>query len=172
MIFRNGFVHANYVVPLHVRNYAVPERKDALMTSMRTQKMLRSSKEVVLAAAGLTLATSTGPAAAYVSRNGKCESGEFCLYYYKRSTPSSVSDFGFDVSNYGDHQPSYYEFKRPGRGKGACVKNNAIGVWNRTGTEVAVYELRNYNDDGVVMVIRSGFSGDLIPTLQNNNASH
>lgn len=139
---------------------------------MRLRKIVRLGLAAILMTGGLALAAPAGTAEAYVSRNGKCEVGEFCLYYLGRSIPSSVSDFGFSVTNYGDSQPSCYEFKGPGPGQSQCVKNNAIGYWNRTNKPVTVFVLRNYNSEDGEQTVTAGASGNLASYLRDNNASH
>ena len=82
------------------------------------------------------------PASA-AGRDGVCNSGEFC-YYYNSGEEGSISDFTDSLDDYGATQPTCYEFKGAGNGKGVCVKNNAASVWNRTGKKVRVYFNSNY----------------------------
>jgi peptidoglycan hydrolase-like amidase len=109
-----------------------------------------------------------GPASA-ASRDGVCDSGEFC-YYFNSGEAGSVSDFTTSMDDYGTTQPSCYEFKGAGAGQGVCVKNNAASVWNRTGQTVRVYF--NSNFAGASQDFASGAKGNLNATLKNNNASH
>jgi peptidoglycan hydrolase-like amidase len=109
-----------------------------------------------------------GPASA-ASRDGVCDSGEFC-YYFNSGEAGSVSDFTTSLDDYGTTQPSCYEFRGAGAGKGVCVKNNAASVWNRTGQTVRVYF--NSNFAGASQDFASGAKGNLNATLKNNNASH
>ncbi|MDQ3577771.1 MAG: peptidase inhibitor family I36 protein [Actinomycetota bacterium] len=51
----------------------------------------------------------TSTATAATPRDGHCEVGKFCLYYGS-SLGGSVSDFNGSISNYGDSQPTCYEF--------------------------------------------------------------
>ncbi|SNR24523.1 SpoIID/LytB domain-containing protein [Actinomadura mexicana] len=108
------------------------------------------------------------PASA-ATRNGDCETGEFC-YYFNSGNQGSVSDFTGSVADYGTAQPSCYDFKGPGNGKGACIKNAAASVWNKSGETVRVY----YNSDygGSYQDFKAGAKGDLNATLKNQNASH
>src|SRR4051812_9489805 len=92
----------------------------------------------VLAASGLSVAVPATSASAATARNGVCEAGEFCLYYFSNKA-GSVSDFSASVSNYGSSQPTCYEFRGAGVGQGECVKNNAMSVWNRSSRAVTVY---------------------------------
>ena len=51
----------------------------------------------------------------------------------------SVSDFTGSIGDYGTTQPSCYDFKGAGAGKGKCIKNAAASVWNRSSQTVRVY---------------------------------
>ena len=120
---------------------------------------------VVAAAATLTLAT---PASA-ASRDGVCDSGEFC-YYFNSDEAGSISDFTGSIPDYGTTQPSCYEFRGAGNGQGLCVKNNAASVWNRSSKTVRVYFNSNYG--GTYQSFAAGAKGNLNSTLKNENASH
>ncbi|GAB3463747.1 CHAP domain-containing protein [Kineococcus endophyticus] len=119
-----------------------------------------------LLAAG-TLAVSA-PAQAAV-RDGACNAGEFCLYF-NSGQQGSVSDFTGSISDYGATQPSCYEFRGTGTGKGKCVKNNAASAWNRTGKPVTVFFNSGYGGAG--QKIAAGAKAKLNATLKNENASH
>ena len=121
-----------------------------------------------LAIGGGMAAIVAAPAEA-AARNGKCEAGEFC-YYYNSGNKGSVSDFKGSVADYGAKQPSCYEFKGSGAGKGRCIKNDAASVWNRTNKTVRVYYNSNYG--GKYQDFKPGAKGNLNATLKNNNASH
>jgi len=82
----------------------------------------------------------------------------------------SLSDFSSSVANYGDSQPSCYEFKGGGESRGTCMKNDAASVENRTGRSVTVYYNSGYK--GESQVIADGESVNLNATLKNQNASH
>lgn len=120
---------------------------------------------LTITAPNMTVAT---PAHAAV-RDGRCDSGEFC-YYHNSNEAGSVSDFTTSIADYGTKQPSCYDFKGAGAGKGRCVKNNAAAVWNRTSQPVTVYFNSNYG--GAHQSFAAGAKGDLNATLKNNNASH
>ena len=122
---------------------------------------------VAMMVGGAVLIPATTASAA--ARNGKCEAGEFC-YYYNSGNKGSVSDFKGSVADYGAKQPSCYEFKGSGAGKGRCIKNDAASVWNRTGKTVRVYFNSNYK--GKYQDFKAGAKGNLNSTLKNNNASH
>ena len=98
---------------------------------------------VALMGALISVTFGTGSASAALARNGVCESGEFCLYF-NSNQQGSVSDFTTSIPDYGDDQPSCYEFKSAGNGQGMCVKNNAAAVWNRTSGPVTVYYNSGY----------------------------
>jgi hypothetical protein len=131
---------------------------------------IRKSLAVIGAALAVTtsILSAASPASA-ASRDGDCDSGEFC-YYYNSNQEGSISDFSESVEDYGTTQPSCYEFKGAGNGQGVCVKNNAASVWNRTGKTVRVY----FNSDfgGSSQSFADGAKGNLNATLKNNNASH
>src|SRR4051794_26625573 len=122
---------------------------------------------LAIAVASPALAASTPAFAA--SRDGRCDSGEFC-YYFNSDQAGAVSDFAASVSDYGTSQPGCYDFKGAGNGKGTCVKNNAASVWNRTAKMVRVYFNSGY--DGASQDFGAGAKGNLNATLKNENASH
>jgi murein DD-endopeptidase MepM/ murein hydrolase activator NlpD len=114
-------------------------------------------------------ATALMAPASAATRNGTCESGEFC-YYFNSNNQGSVSDFTGSIADYGTTQPSCYDFKGAGNGKGKCVKNNAASVWNRSSKTVRVYFNSNYG--GSYQDFKAGAKGNLNGTLKNQNASH
>jgi murein DD-endopeptidase MepM/ murein hydrolase activator NlpD len=134
--------------------------------------MKKLSKALTVAAATFALATPalvlSSPAEA-AGRDGKCNSGEFC-YYFNSGEKGSISDFTASMSDYGATQPSCYEFKGAGNGKGKCVKNNAASVWNRTSKTVRVFFNSGYG--GAHQDFAAGAKGNLSAKLKNNNASH
>ena len=121
----------------------------------------------IIAAAATMLATATPAFAA--SRDGVCNTGEFC-YYYNSGEAGSISDFTGSIADYGTTQPSCYDFKGAGNGKGLCVKNNAASVWNRSSKTVRVYFNSGYA--GAHQDFAAGAKGNLNATLKNQNASH
>jgi hypothetical protein len=116
---------------------------------------------------GVSMGAATANAA--TARNGSCEAGEFCLYY-NSDHAGSVSDFTTSVPDYGDEQPSCYDFKGAGNGKGLCVKNEAASVWNRTSGPVTVYFNSGYA--GPRQTIAAGGKVNLNSELKNENAAH
>ena len=121
----------------------------------------------IIAAAATMMATATPAFAA--SRDGVCDTGEFC-YYFNSGEAGSISDFTGSISDYGTTQPSCYDFKGAGNGKGNCVKNNAASVWNRSSKTVRVYFNSGYA--GAHQDFAPGAKGNLNATLKNQNASH
>lgn len=130
---------------------------------------LRKALTVVGAAVAITAPLLTASPAFATARNGVCESGEFCYYYFP-GQDGSLSDFTESVANYGTTEPTCYDFKGPGSGQGTCIKNNAMSVWNRSSRTVTVY----FNSDfgGTHQDITPGQAIDLSAALTNNNASH
>jgi hypothetical protein len=132
-----------------------------------TRGLVRAAIAVVGAAMLVAIGSQT-PAAA-TARNGVCEAGEICFYYYMNLT-GSVSDFTGPLDNYGNSQPSCYEFRTPGLpGYGTCMKNNAESVWNRTSRYAHVYFNSGYC--GRFDIVAANASRNLSITF-NNNASH
>ncbi|USX48986.1 peptidase inhibitor family I36 protein [Lentzea sp. HUAS12] len=131
--------------------------------------MLKKFTFVALMGALVSASFGAGVANAATERNGSCESGEFCLYY-NSDQAGSVSDFAGSIADYGDSQPSCYEFKSAGNGQGVCVKNNAASVWNKTSKAVTVFYNSNYG--GAKQTFAAGAKGNLKAELKNENASH
>ncbi|GIH16883.1 hypothetical protein Raf01_50550 [Rugosimonospora africana] len=138
------------------------------MTVRRRAALTSLFAAIVLVLSGALL-TAPASAAAAASRDGVCDSGEFC-YYYNSGELGSVSDFTGSVSDYGTTEPSCYDFKGAGAGQGLCVKNNAASVWNRSSQTVRVYYNSGYA--GSYQDFAAGAKGNLNATLKNNNASH
>ncbi len=126
-----------------------------------------TAASAALAVGGVVLAAASPASAA--GRDGVCQTGEFC-YYFNSNNKGSVSDFTGSVANYANKQPSCYDFKGPGNGKGKCIKNEAASVWNRSSKTVRVYFNSNYG--GAYQDFRPGARGNLETGLKNQNASH
>ncbi|TMR09134.1 cell surface protein [Nonomuraea zeae] len=120
-----------------------------------------------MALGGAVLATAAPASAA--SRDGVCDTGEFC-YYFNSDNQGSISDFTTSVDDYATTQPSCYDFKGAGAGKGTCIKNSAASVWNRSTKTVRVYFNSGYS--GTYQDFAAGAKGNLNATLKNQNASH
>ncbi|WP_205719774.1 peptidase inhibitor family I36 protein, partial [Actinomadura geliboluensis] len=131
------------------------------------RRTARLIPRVVAAAAAMAVGGAVllpaSPASA-ASRNGVCESGEFC-YYFNSDNAGSVSDFTGSIADYGTTQPSCYDFKGTGNGKGQCIKNQAASVWNRSTKTVRVYYNSNYG--GTYQDFKAGAKGNLNSSLKN-----
>ena len=136
---------------------------------VNTKTRIHAALVAAAIALGGAYTVGTASVAQAAARNGVCEAGEFC-YYFNSNQQGSVSDFTGSLANYGDKQPSCYEFKGAGKGQGKCIKNKAASVWNRSGQTVRVYFNSNYG--GTYQSIAPGAKVNLISTLKNNNASH
>ncbi|WP_176611480.1 SpoIID/LytB domain-containing protein [Actinomadura sp. WMMB 499] len=137
--------------------------------STRTVRLLARLVAVAVAAVVGGAVIVPAPPAAAAARNGVCEDGEFC-YYFNSGNKGSLSDFTGSVGDYGTEQPSCYEYKGPGNGKGKCIKNDAASAWNRSNKTVRVYYNSNYG--GTYQDFKPGAKGNLNSTLKNQNASH
>ncbi|MEU6407658.1 peptidase inhibitor family I36 protein [Microbispora sp. NPDC046933] len=135
---------------------------------MGTLDKILTTAAAAVVLGGAVLATAS-PASAAV-RDGVCDSGEFC-YYFNSGNQGSLSDFTGSVGDYGTRQPSCFDFKGPGTGKGKCVKNAAASVWNRSSKTVRVYFNSNYGGS-VYQDFAPGAKGNLKAGLKNQNASH
>jgi murein DD-endopeptidase MepM/ murein hydrolase activator NlpD len=134
---------------------------------MRTLNTILTAATAVTALGGAVLATATPASAA--ARDGICDSGEFC-YYYNSDHAGSLSDFTGSLGDYGTEQPSCYDFKGAGAGKGLCIKNEAASAWNRSTKTVRVYYNSGYT--GSYQDFAPGAKTNLNTTLKNQNASH
>ncbi|MEU6711469.1 SpoIID/LytB domain-containing protein [Nonomuraea sp. NPDC046802] len=136
---------------------------------LRTVRLISrlAAATAAMALGGTVLATASPALAA--DRDGVCQTGEFC-YYFNSNNQGSVSDFTSSVSDYATTQPSCYDFKGAGAGKGKCIKNSAASVWNRSSKTVRVYFNSGYS--GTYQDFAAGAKGNLNATLKNQNASH
>ncbi|MEV4892597.1 SpoIID/LytB domain-containing protein [Nonomuraea sp. NPDC055795] len=135
---------------------------------MTTLTRILTAATAAMALGGTVLATAAPASAA--NRNGVCETGEFC-YYFNSNNQGSVSDFTGSVGDYATKQPSCFDFKGPGAGKGKCIKNSAASVWNRSAKTVRVY-FNSGHTGSKFQDFAAGTRGNLNPTLKNQNASH
>jgi murein DD-endopeptidase MepM/ murein hydrolase activator NlpD len=134
---------------------------------MKALNKILAVTTAAMALGGGVLVTASPASAA--GRNGVCETGEFC-YYFNSGNKGSVSDFTGSVADYATTQPTCYDFKGAGAGKGKCVKNSAASVWNRSSKTVRVYFNSNYS--GTYQDFKAGAKGNLKAGLKNQNASH
>lgn len=116
---------------------------------------------------GMALAASPSASAA-TSKNGVCETGEFCVYYNSNHAGSMV-DLGSSVKDYGTGS-GCVKFVSAGAGRGQCIKNNAASVWNREAAAVTVFYKSGYA--GSIDAIASGSKVNLKSTIKNENAGH
>lgn len=132
---------------------------------------IRATVLAAIAAVVASLFVGLAGSAQAATRNGACESGEFC-YSYNSDFAGSVSDHGAQLGDYGSTTPSCYTFRTAGKaGYGQCIKNNAASVWNRTAKTIRVYYNSNYS--GKYVDVASGVKRNLAGTaLYNQNASH
>ncbi|MFI7703206.1 peptidase inhibitor family I36 protein [Nonomuraea sp. NPDC049480] len=134
---------------------------------MTTLTRILTAATAAMTLGGTVLAAATPASAA--NRDGICQSGEFC-YYFNSNNQGSVSDFIGSIDDYDTTQPSCYDYKGPGAGKGKCIKNAAASVWNRSSKTVRVYY--NSGHTGTYQDFAPGAKGNLKPALKNQNASH
>ena len=134
---------------------------------MTTLTRILTAATAAMALGGTVLATAAPASAA--SRDGICDTGEFC-YYFNSNNQGSVSDFTASIDDYNTTQPTCYDFKGAGEGKGKCIKNAAASVWNRSSKPVRVYFNSGYT--GTYQDFAAGAKGNLNASLKNQNASH
>ncbi|MFC5835874.1 peptidase inhibitor family I36 protein [Nonomuraea insulae] len=134
---------------------------------MRTLTRILSAATAAMALGGTALATAAPASAA--DRDGICQTGEFC-YYFNSNNQGSVSDFTGSVADYSTTQPTCYDFKSTGAGKGKCIKNSAASAWNNSTKTVRVYFNSGYT--GTYQDFAPGAKANLNSTLKNQNASH
>ncbi|MEV0588643.1 peptidase inhibitor family I36 protein [Nonomuraea sp. NPDC050310] len=134
---------------------------------MRMRTRIFTAASAALALGGAVLGAASPASAA--NRDGVCDPGEFC-YYFNSNNQGSVSDFTGSIADYATTQPTCYDFKGPGAGKGQCIKNSAASVWNRSSKTVRVYF--NTGHAGSYQDFGAGARGNLNSTLKNQNASH
>lgn len=98
--------------------------------------MLRTTRAVgsVIAAAALTVAGFAGTASAATENNGRCETGEFCLYQHD-DYRGGVHDFiGWDSNHYNDYWYGTTSSVRKGasslRNK---VRSCTVRLWSEAG---------------------------------------
>ena len=99
---------------------------------MRTKSAL-----VAFGAALLSTAAVGVPAAHADAQDGRCEVGEFCLYFNSGQQGSMV-DMTNGHKNYGSGSDCI-KFITAGAGRGRCVKNDAASGWNRENAAVTVF---------------------------------
>ena len=132
-----------------------------------SRKLARTVVAGALAAVAVVV---SAPAASAAARDGRCDNNEFCLYWGGGSSVTSLSDFAASLGNYGETQPTCYEFKTPGLpGYGECIKNNAVKACNLRSRAVRVY-FNSYHQGPYDTIPAESCHGLSITFL--NNASH
>lgn len=106
----------------------------------------RAARAVAIVGAVVGLAVPLAGTAHATARDGHCDDGEFCLFYYPVGVSGgAVSDFAVgNIPNLGPTQPTCYEFRGGGTGSGLCVWRNARSAQNRTDHDVRVFTNVNY----------------------------
>ncbi|WP_103339899.1 peptidase inhibitor family I36 protein [Amycolatopsis sp. CA-126428] len=118
-------------------------------TKVRRSGGSRTARMVAVVGAVVGLAIPlAGTAHASGARDGVCDDGEFCLFYYPTGVSGgAVSDFAVaDIPNLGPTQPTCYEFRGTLTGHGLCVWRNARSAQNRTGHNVRVFTNVDYKN--------------------------
>ncbi len=124
---------------------------------------LRVARRVAVVGAVVGLAVPlAGTAHATAARDGHCDDGEFCLFYFPTGVShGAVSDFAVgNIPSLGPTQPTCYEFRGTEAGHGQCVWQNARSARNRTGHDVRVFTNVNYTSTSDLFTA-NGQQGDL-----------
>ena len=126
-------------------------------------------RKTALMAVGAALLTTAAfaPSALAAGQDGRCEPGEFCLYFNSGQEGSMV-DMSNGHKDYGAGA-NCIEFITAGAGRGRCVKNNAASGWNREDFAVTVFYKSGWS--GAIDTFVSGERANLTKT-KNENASH
>lgn len=104
------------------------------------------SKKLLAGVFAALFVTVAAPTASAAGRDGVCNDNEFCLYHFS-NWAGSLSDFTGNVPDYGDSQPTCYEFKKPSAaGYLECVKNNAASACNTFDRDIRVYFNSGYRN--------------------------
>ena len=130
---------------------------------MRTKSALFALSSALLCSAVLAV-----PSAHAAARDGRCESGEFCLYFNSGQAGSMV-DMTNGHKDYGSATATCVKFITAGAGRNECVKNHAASAWNRESTAVTVFYKSNWA--GAIDAVVAGARANLTLT-KNQNAGH
>lgn len=122
---------------------------------------------LAVAVAAVTIAGSAAPATAdqgakhrrATGKNGICEVGELCLYYFQNYQGPVLDLYLSDYNFSDDHFP----------GTGTLADNNTESFWNRDTYTWRVYT--GANGSGSVGCIRPGAFGNLSTTFRNTISS-
>ena len=104
---------------------------------MRTKSALFALSSALLCSAVLAV-----PSAQAAAQDGRCEAGEFCLYFNSGQAGSMV-DMTNGHKDYGTGG-ACIKFITAGAGRNQCVKNHAASAWNRESTAVTVFYKSNW----------------------------
>ena len=104
--------------------------------------MKTKSALVAVGATLLSTAALAAPAAHADPQDGRCEVGEFCLYFNSGQDGSMV-DMSHGHTDYGSGANCIQSITA-GAGRGRCVKNNAASGWNREDAAVTVFYKSNW----------------------------
>ena len=129
---------------------------------MRTKSAL-----IAFGAALASTAAVAVPSAYADAQDGRCEVGEFCLYFNSGQAGSMV-DMTNGHKNYGSGSDCI-KFITAGAGRGRCVKNNAASAWNREQAAVAVFFYSGWS--GRIDTFVEDERKNLVNT-KNENAGH
>ena len=127
----------------------------------------KTKTAMIAVGAALLSGAVLAPSALAAGQDGRCEAGEFCLYFNSGQAGSMV-DMAGGKKDYGSGA-NCIQFVTAGAGRGQCVKNHAASGWNREDAAVAVF----YKSDwaGAIDTFVSGEKANLTKT-KNENASH
>ncbi|MFT3887320.1 MAG: hypothetical protein QM713_04050 [Arachnia sp.] len=122
------------------------------------------------AALGLvaTLTVTLATPAQAANQDGVQETNEM-VYYYNSGLAGAWSDFAWNVPNLAGY--AYIGGGTGANGFGDPVKNNAASVRNKHST-AAIHIYYNSGYGGYSNKFYPNMSGNLSPTLKNENASH
>lgn len=105
---------------------------------MALRAITRTALAVAAAAGAAAAALSVAPAAQAWPGDGRCESGEVCLYWGGNYTGANRDYLG-SVWDFAGHR-----YPNNGTGGGSAVKNNAASVVNNDGAGAYIYYNEGY----------------------------
>ncbi len=120
-------------------------------------------RTLALAAVAATVAVVGMALPAGATKDGRCDSGDGCLYY-NSNRGGSLIDYRTAISNFGGDR-----FISSGPGRALLVKNNAASAMNRY-AYAPLYIYYNENYTGPFDKIPASSWGNLVHT-RNDNAS-
>ncbi|WP_158603006.1 peptidase inhibitor family I36 protein [Jiangella rhizosphaerae] len=105
---------------------------------MALRAITRSALAAAAALGAAVAALSAAPAAQAWEGDGRCETGEVCLYWGGNYT-GAFRDYSGSVWDFAGHR-----YPNNGTGAGQSVKNNAASVINRDGAAAIIYYNEGY----------------------------